>query len=139
MLLFWIKLVTFEPITAVIEVVPEPAPVLVTVPALFILFVVKVIVPVVALLFIVRLFVPVIPPEKVVEIAVPVLPKLRVPEVVEANTIALLYVSPVTLISKVALFEPPLLSPNVIDPVPKAFADDEPAVIVPALITDPPV
>jgi hypothetical protein len=87
--LFSITPVTFEPMPALIRVVPVPAPVFVRVPALLIAVVEKVIAPLVALLLIVKLFVPVTPPLKVVDIKVPVFPMLKVPVVVDANAIAL--------------------------------------------------
>ena len=84
--LFSITLVTLEPIPPDIVVVPVPAPILVTVPVLFIAAVEKVMVPEVAFSSMVRLLVPVTPPLKVVDIAVPVFPMVRVPVVVDANT-----------------------------------------------------
>src|SRR5688500_15503800 len=69
-----VRPLTLEPTGAVMDVVPVPAPVFVTVPALLTELVVKLIPPVVPLLAIVRLFEPVTPPLKVVEIAVPEVP-----------------------------------------------------------------
>ena len=86
-MLFSVTPVTLAPIPPEIVVVPDPAPILVTVPTLLIGLVEKVIVPVVAFSLIVKLFVPVIPPENVVEIAVPVFPIVNVPVVVLARTI----------------------------------------------------
>jgi len=80
--------VTFEPIAALMVVVPEPAPMLVMVPALFNAAVAKVIVPVVALLLMVKLLLPVTPPLNVVEMLVPVLPIVSVPDVLDASAIA---------------------------------------------------
>ena len=125
--------------TELMVVVPLPAPMLVTVPVLLTVAVERVMVPVVALLLIVRLFVPVTPPLKVVEIAVPVLPSVRVPVVVDASMIALLYVSPVTLIKSVAALDPPALSPKVTDHVPRPLAAADEDVMVPALMTVPPL
>ena len=85
--LFSIIPVTLAPIPPEFVVVPDPAPILVTVPTLLIGLVENVIVPVVAFSLIVKLFVPVTPPENVVEIAVPVFPIVNVPVVVLARTI----------------------------------------------------
>lgn len=79
--LFWMTPVTFVPMTAEIVVVPEPAPILVTVPALLIVAVENVMVPEVALLLMVKLLVPVTPPENITDMAVPLLPMVRVPTV----------------------------------------------------------
>ena len=78
---------TLAPMMELIVVVPLPAPMAVTVPALLMLPVENVRVPVVALLLIVRLFVPVTPPLKLVEMAVPVLPTVKVPVVPVARII----------------------------------------------------
>src|SRR5436189_39177 len=85
--LFWDMPVTFVPTGALIVVVPVPAPMLVTVPALFTAVVERVMVPVVALVLIVRLLGPVTPPLNVVETAVPVFPIVNTAFVVLANAI----------------------------------------------------
>ena len=85
--LFSVIPVTLEPIPPEIVVVPDPAPILVTVPTLLIGLVEKVIVPVVAFSLIVKLFVPVTPPLNIVDTAVPVFPIVNVPVVPVARTI----------------------------------------------------
>lgn len=105
--------VTLTPMPPLMVVVPDPAPILVTVPTILTLAVEKTIVPVVALLLIVRLLVPVIPPLNVPEIPAPVLPIVSVPLVLAANTIGLAYVKPLVPNCKVALLAPPALSPKV--------------------------
>jgi len=110
--------VTFEPIAALIMVVPVPLPPLVIVPTLFRLVVLKVIVPLVPLK-INRLLVPVTPPVKVVESAVPVVPTVSVPVLLLASTIALAMVRPVVLTNKLAAVLPPLI-PSATLPEPSA-------------------
>ena len=85
--LFSVMAVTVESTFELIVVVPEPAPIFVTVPVLLIAAVESAIVPPVALLLIVKLLVPVTPPLNVVEIFVPVFPSVNVPVVVDASTI----------------------------------------------------
>ena len=85
--LFSVIPVTLEPIPPEIVVVPDPAPILATVPTLLIGLVEKVIVPVVAFSLIVKLFVPVTPPLNIVDTAVPVFPIVNVPVVLLASTI----------------------------------------------------
>ena len=65
LVLVWLMAVTFVPMTALIVMVPEPAPELVIVPVLFTLAVESVAMPVLLELR-VRLPVPVIPPVKVI-------------------------------------------------------------------------
>jgi len=110
--------VTFEPIAALIMVVPVPLPPLVIVPTLFRLVVLKVIVPLVPLK-INRLLVPVTPPVKVVESAVPVVPTVSVPVLLLASTIALAMVRPVVLTNKLTAVLPPLI-PSATLPEPSA-------------------
>ena len=134
--LFSVMAVTDESTFELIVVVPEPAPIFVTVPVLLIAAVESAIVPPVALLLIVKLLVPVTPPLNVVEIFVPVFPSVNVPVVVDASTIGFAYVNPVVPIKSVALLLPPALFPSVTEPVPKAFAEIVP-VIVPASMVVP--
>ena len=135
--LFSVIPVTLEPTPALIEVVPEPAPILVIVPILLSALVESVTVPVVPLLLIVRLLVPVTPPLKVVEMAAPEFPSVSVPVVVEASAIAFANVKPVVLINSDAALLPPALLPSVTVPVPRALAEVEP-IIVPAVMVVPP-
>ena len=89
-LLFSVMFVTLVPTAALIVVVPEPAPILVTVPVLLTLPVANVMVPVVAFSLIVKLLVPVTPPLNVVDMAVPLLPIVNVSPLASVfNTIAL--------------------------------------------------
>ena len=134
-LLLSITPVTFEPIAALIVVVPVPLPVFVMVPVLFRLVELKVIVPVVPLL-ITRLLVPVTPPVKVVEIAVPVVPTVKAYVSLLASTIAFAKLRPVVPTNKLAVAVP-LLTPKVTLPVPKAFAELN-TVNVPVAIVVPP-
>ena len=85
---FSVTVVTLVPRAALIVVVPEPAPILVTVPVLLTAVVKTVMVPVVAFSLIVRLLVPVTPPLKDTDMAVPLLPIVRIPVVVDARAIA---------------------------------------------------
>ena len=105
-MLFKVTPVTLEPMPPLIVVVPEPAPVLVTVPALLTAAVEKVMVPVVPLLAMVRLLVPVTPPLNIVEIVVPLVPKVRVPVPPDCSTTGLAMVRLVVPMSKEAAFEP---------------------------------
>ena len=136
-LLFSITPVTFEPIAALIVVVPVPLPVFVMVPVLFRLVELKVIVPLVPPSLITRLLVPVTPPVKVVEIAVPVVPTVKAYVSLLANTIAFAKLRPVVPTNKLAVAVP-LLTPKVTLPVPKAFAELS-TVNVPVTTVVPPV
>ena len=133
--------VTFDPTPPLIVVVPLPAPIFVTVPALLIDEAEKVIVPVVAFSLIVKLLAPVTPPLKVVEMAEPVLPIVSVPTLaLVASTIGLAKVRPVVPTSNVAELLPVVL-PKVTVPVPEppsALAEVI-AVTVPAWMVRPPV
>ncbi len=131
-----VTVVTFAPMPPLTVTVPVPAPVFVTVPALFTAEVEKVTVPVVAFDKVVRLLVPVTPPLKVVEMAVPVLPIVSVPEVPVARTKGLAKVSPVVPTTTEALALPEV-SPRVTVPAPSAEALVL-ACTVPALTVSPP-